>query len=139
MKKEVSKGKIVGYSFVLLVVIYIALLMGVLIPMFFWPLSMLAGIIILIVIFLFRRRDAWNYYLKDLVILNFSLSVFLFALYFFIFGLASGFSRPAVSLGLPILIGIVITIIYTIFLIWKRNISLGRRGFSVGLGRRNRG
>ena len=108
--------------------------MGALVPILFWWLSLLAGIIILILIFLFRRRDAWNYYVKDLVILNFSLSIFLFALYFFIFGLASGLSRQAISLGLPILIGIAITMIYTICLIWKRNISRGRRGFSVGVG-----
>lgn len=134
MKKEASKAKIVCYTFVLLVVIYLALLMGALIPILFWGISLLAGIIILILIFLFRRREAWKYYLIDLIILNFSLSVFLFALYFFIFGLASGLSGPAISLGLPILIGIVFTIIYTIWLIWKRNINRGRYGFNVAVG-----
>lgn len=134
MKKEASKAKIVGYTFVLLVVIYLALLMGAMIPIFFWSLSLLAAITILIVNFLFRRRDAWNYYLRDLVILNFSLSVFLFAIYFFFFGLASGLSRPAISLGIPILTGIVITIIYTVILIWKRNIKRGRHGFNIALG-----
>lgn len=134
MKREVSKARIVGYTIVLLVVIYLALLIGAAIPILFWILSLLAGIVIIIVSFLFRRRDAWKYYLKDLVILNFSLSVFLFAIYFFFFGLASGLSGQAVSLGLPVLIGIIITIIFTSWLIWKRNINLGRHGFSVVLG-----
>ena len=58
MKHEASKAKIAGYVFVLLVAIYLALLMGVLIPMFFWPVSLLAGITILIVNFHFRRSEA---------------------------------------------------------------------------------
>ena len=127
MKKEASKAKIVGYTFVLLVVIYLALLMGAMIPIFFWSLSLLAAITILIVNFLFRRRDAWNYYLRDLVILNFSLSVFLFAIYFFFFGLASGLFRPAISLGIPILTGIVIYKV--IKLIFKYLLKLKERIF----------
>jgi hypothetical protein len=134
MRNETSKAKIVGYTFVLLVVVYLALTFGALFPIHFWSLLLLVSIIILIVIFLYRRSQAWSYYLKELVIVNISLSVFLFTLYFFIFGLASGLSKPAISLGLPILIGIVITIIFTICLIWKRNINRGRHGFSVGLG-----
>ncbi len=134
MKNEVSKARIVAYSIVLLFVIFLALILGAAIPILFWTLSLLAGIAIFIVNIFYRRSYAWKHYFIDLVILNFSLSLFLFAIYFFFFGLASGLSGPAVSLGLPVLIGIVLTIISTIWLIWKRNINRGRHGFSVAVG-----
>jgi len=134
MEKRRSIAKIVGGTIVIVVFIYFLLLIGSAVPLFFWLVSLLIGVIILVFNVANWKGVSWNLGPKSLVIINFSISVFLLALYIFIFGLVSGLHWVAVTWGLPMLIGIVFLIMDTIYLIRKEDIKRGMRGFSFGLG-----
>ncbi|MBN1693063.1 MAG: hypothetical protein JW845_05860 [Dehalococcoidales bacterium] len=134
MEKRRSVAKIVGGTIVIVFFIYFLLLIGSMVPIAFWLVSLLIGLIILLLNVANWKGVSWNLGPKSLVIINFSISVYLLALYFFIFGLVSGLHWVAVTWGLPILIGIVFLIMDTIYLIRKEDIKRGMRGFSFGLG-----
>ena len=134
MEKRRNIVKIIGGTIVIVFIIYFLLLIGSTVSMYFWILSLLVGVIILVFNVANWKGVSWNLSPKSLVIINFSISVYLLALYFFIFGLVSGLHWVAVNWGFPILIGVIFLIMDTIYLIRKDDIKRGMRGFSFGLG-----
>ena len=134
MKQEVSTAKIFGYAVVIIICVFLLLIGGSTLPTIYWPITMLAAVIILIFNIANWKKESYNLDVMQLAVINISISMFHFTLYFFIFGIASGFTKASVSLGLPILISIVLTVIDVVILIRKNDIKKGMRGFSVSLG-----
>ena len=144
MEKPRNIAKTAGGTLVVVVFIYILLIIGSAIPLLFWLATLLVGIIILIFNVANIKGISWNLGPRALIIINFSIVVFLVALYFFIFGLSSGFYLSAITLGIPIFIGVVFLIVDTIYLIRKDSMGTvyltrkdskrGMFGFSFGLG-----
>ncbi len=127
-----KKALIVLRILVVLAAVYLLLMFWSLLPMVIWPLSLLAGIIVVIGCIESRRKKSFNFSRYALTIINLCLALFLLAFYFFIFDFVTGFYWPAVTWGLPILGGIVFLIADTIFMVNQDRQKRGMRGFAFG-------